>query len=142
MNREILFRGKTIETKRWAYGYYCKIGNKAYIVLDDAELCEDEQGTPDNAIFGFIEVDPDTVGQFTGYPDKYGKKIFSGDIVKVWLKKYESVCLPTFRHGIIEYVYDAYWIIPIGRRASWRCLRNRPIEIIGNKWDNPELMEQ
>ena len=126
--REILFRGKRTDGRGWEHG------DLIHNSLGVTHISAPSKWLP-------CEVDPDTVGQFTGLLDKKGKKIFSGDIVKVWLKKYESVCLPTFQHGIIEYVYDAYWIIPISRRASWRCLRNRPIEIIGNKWDNPELLE-
>lgn len=69
------YRGLTLETKRWAYGYYCQVQDKHYIILDDAELCMIECSV-DFGISGFVEVDPETVGQFTGLHDKNGKEIY------------------------------------------------------------------
>lgn len=43
---------------------------------------------------GYREVDPDTVGQFTGFTDKNGKEIYEGDI----LENYDQA-LVTFRDG-------------------------------------------
>ncbi len=81
--REIKFRGvvKGIDTpkKRWAYGYYYQVGGKHYIILDDALIEEGEYGMS-CGIIGFVEVHPETVGQFTGLHDKNGKEGCRDDI--------------------------------------------------------------
>lgn len=60
MKREILFRGKSIYTKVWIYGY-----------LTSKDCIEE------------VEVIPETVSQFTGLTDKNGVKIFEGDLLQI-----------------------------------------------------------
>lgn len=90
--REILFKAKRSDTKEWVEGYICRhpsaiqIGETSPWWIHVPPVDPDDRG-------GVFNVDPETVGQYTGLTDKNGKKIFEGDKIA---NKYGET-------GIVEY---------------------------------------
>ena len=69
MNRIIKFRGKCVENGGWVYGNY------VHYKEDGGKDVNCIASTRKNAIaeeLDFIEVNPETVGQFTGHKDYNG----------------------------------------------------------------------
>lgn len=116
MNREILFRGKRVEGGKWIYGYL------SFFYIDNPGK---------GRIFSpkevrSFDVISETVGQYTGLKDKNETKIFEGDVVKIsngeiYDVKYED---GGFTAGLFL--------------GDWGYGH---VEVIGNIYDNPELME-
>lgn len=121
--REILFRGKRTDNGEWAYGYVCRYGwtgkENTYIVPNYA-----------SALYS-IEVISETVGQYTGLKDKNGTKIFEGDIVL--LKGYDEPYQVVFDESCFQVYSDSV-------RYAMDNFYDYEIEVIGNIYDNPELL--
>ena len=135
MNREILFRGKRTDNGEWVEGYLCECHHKDTGKYDYAiqEMFEN----------GYImhEVIPETVGQYTGLTDNNGKKIFEGDILGAHL----DVNYPEDETiAVIVWANNAWCIQELGAEPDIIGddeLKNDGWEIIGNIYDNPELLE-
>lgn len=85
MDREILFRGKRTDSGEWIYGYYFydDFYKKAYITVGNYCMSLDRE-CPNKRILSAFEVIPKTVGQYTGFTDKNGTKIFEGGYFIDW----------------------------------------------------------
>ena len=124
--REILFRGKCIANGEWVQGYPCRYGwigkEKDYIIPDYA-----------SALYT-AEIDPETVGQYTGLTDMNGRKIFEGDTV--WNSYDED-------YGKVEWDNDmAKFIITFPTfTVDFANVYGEELEIVGNVYDNPELLK-
>lgn len=70
MNRVIKFRGKRLDNGEWCYGYYTYVNDTHTIHW------ENENGAP-----WWADVDPKTIGQFSGLCDIHDHEIYEGDIV-------------------------------------------------------------
>lgn len=119
--REIKFRGKRKDTGEWVYGdlRHWKYGEVAIV----------EIGKGLEPIAGY-EVNPETVGQYTGLKDKNGREIYEGDII--------------FRPnevGRIEFSEDGSFLIRFPHHLARLNATWEPIEVTGNIHDNPELLE-
>ena len=144
MNREINFRGKTLEGNKWLYGNI-QIPTPPFdkYLMDDKDFYNWQK-----------EVDKDTVGQFTGLVDKNKVNIFHGDIFKIGPTEGGKVI------NIYEVRYDSFLgteirnITDLNKNTThygslcefaqltlewWEYFKDEA-EIIGNIYDNPELI--
>lgn len=140
MNREIKFRGKRLDNSGWLYGYLREIWgeSESNFVIAPAKRFEACGYTDMDEDY----VDSDTIGQFTGLHDKNGKEIYEGDILK-W-DKYE-----TSKHFQIEYnhggfgywYYGEFYLLGGNPNFSFKPFnKDKDFKVIGNIYDNPELL--
>lgn len=133
--RDIEFRGKRVKTGEWIYGY----------LASDDEICDiNEIATPRR------DVDKDTIGEYTGCNDKYGKKIYEGDIVEcISWNEYFSLdgkpMEPLRRKMYIKFSDGGFKMIDpspyLKRYNAWEIINTGDIIVIGNIHDNPELIQ-
>lgn len=140
--REYLFRGKAKCSIRelneigfehhngWVYGTYVD----GYIINGVAESTDEYI-----VIENWCPVHKMSVGQYIGAKDKNGKKIFENDIAEINYYSYrQPECLALFL-----VVYNG-----IGFEFSYRKGKMyynpyaEKVEIVGNKFDNPEMLEE
>ena len=132
--REILFRGKSVNTLEWVDGFYVREAGHFIKELPSAV------STPIHLVY------PETVGQYTGLTDKNGKKIFEGDIVySVHSKKRYPVLFGEYTYindygdeeaacGWYNEEHDNAYMTAMGNTEDWAV-------VVGNIHDNPELLE-
>lgn len=121
--REIIFRGKRLNDGEWIEGNFVKgcIEDFAYIVeFGNKDLCRN-----------YVEVIPETVGQYTGFDDKNGKKVFEGDILKAEIWWEQGGCYPHTETRFIEATFPNMYKNHFEK-----------FEVVGNIYDNPELLRR
>ena len=140
--REILYRAKRLDNGEWVEGYYLQTGSeyhgaKKHLIAIDGRIC-------DYAGNEFVEVDPLTIGEFTGLCDKNGVKIFEGDIIRV---KFEADCLagqePESWSELFEIAFDDEhhaWFTKLndGELGEWMYEYDGECEVINNIHDKTE----
>ena len=127
--REILFRGKRKDNGEWVQGDFAHPCN---IVIE--EIGYDEVLKQKNVtIINDYEVDPETVGQFTGILDRNGRKIFEGDKVKFVHTDYDWVYAVEYYGNRAEYILRA---LTDGNNLSLHCFASTELEVVGNVADD------
>ena len=117
MKDRYLFKAKRIDNREWVQGYLYGIWEKRYI------LCGMTNDIPD-----MIEVEPSTICQCTGLKDKNGNLIWENDIMKYqW--NVET------RIDVVKYDAPMFSYENVIRLSLYQD------EVIGNVFDNPELLE-
>lgn len=139
MQDRYLFRGKRIDNGEWVEGVPFEIEGKTVILINDTEnllrthYLEENMWTSE--IYA-IEVDPSTICRCTGLKDKHGNLIWENDIV--------SYCDCTKEDYVISweqnkacFEYQQYSCSMMNFDELSSC----EVEVVGNVFDNPELLE-
>ena len=122
--REIKFRGK-YGNNPWLYGSLVT-GNR------------NNNGIQERNSSAAILVDDGSIGQYTGVKDSNGKEVYEGDIVRIGCEGFEKIYVVVFDDSELDYKAtngkEEY-----GREFEYlKCCDK--IEVIGNRWDNPDLL--
>lgn len=125
MENRFLFRGKRIDNGEWVFG------DLVHSVYKIGDTCVGQYGNE----VGMHEVDPSTVCQCTAMPDKNKKLVFEHDIV--WDSDERAF------YEIIWNQEDMCWNVENadGYKSEFEECYGNTIEVNGNRFDNPELLE-
>ncbi|MGN0173976.1 MAG: YopX family protein [Acutalibacteraceae bacterium] len=137
--REILFRGKRVDTGEWVEGFYSRVTSN--FEQKNVHFINHYKDLPNGeTVLKQYIIEPETVGQFTGLTDKNGTRIFEGDIL--------SERPPMNETSYIGYVaYDdesAVYRFMIKNDTNYNGVLlgsySLSYTVIGNIYDNPELL--
>ena len=129
--RDILFRGRIEDNGMWVYGYYAYLRDATggnHLIFEPAHNPDESNTTH--------FVDPETVGQYTGFDDMDSKPIFEGDIVKGFGdgdNLYSVVFLDGSFCFCPSFNPDCYIAMDMALNDEMCC-------VVGNIYDNPELL--
>ncbi len=129
MAREILFKAKRIDNGEWVYGNYAFTdtnGEQHFIFQNKAFE---------------HEVDKDTICQYTGMDDNNGNKIWENDIVECKSLDYHFQSQIEWDSSCCGFMFQDTKNSAVGLDAISVCGCYRKFEIIGNIFDNKELLE-
>lgn len=134
--REILFKAKRIDNGEWVVGSLIQtpyLGSmRSWISSEQEDKAGLREISSNQAVWRAFEVRTDTICQCTGLKDKNGKLIWendilnSGNLVVTWREELASYCL-TKKGWMYQHFFG---------EAVDAC----DCEVIGNIFDNPELM--
>ena len=148
--REILYKAKRKDNGKWVEGYYYKMSETTYCFKEDYErkpvsehhyILQERMtdwGLPNQIVQ--IEIDSETLCQFTGLCDKNGKKVWENDILMAHLDESypEDATYETVEWNV------AGWVTHETDSTDRQYLDEFDLEhyeAIGNIFDNPELAQ-
>ena len=133
-----LYKAKRTDNGEWVIGnlitnvFFRSGQNIPYI------LCPNKTEYDCFEDFSVFEVQPDTICQCTGSPDRNGKLIWENDVVKG--KYYEKG--NSHRHiGQVSYIGNSYKVVGVKQYRGYHDSLNGSYEVLGNIFDNPELVK-
>ena len=152
MEYRYLFKAKRIDNGEWVTGQYVKgldmYGKEVHLIFEPTTIFYSSGETD-----GWSEIDPHTICQCTGLKDKSGNLIWENDIIhKPFYTDYDAYANSEAYNGRIQYE-EGGWSVEITKSDGSVCVS--PIiemiayskdvehfEVIGNIFDNPELMHE
>lgn len=125
--RTIKFRGYNAKNKEWLHGCYL-INRGEHFICPDGEQ-------PLDKTWEDFQIDPETLGQFTGLHDKNGKEIYEGDIIKFLFHGlfYRGTIIYKDAKFVMKKIYGDGYMFP-------QDYGEKHIEIIGNIHDDKSLI--
>lgn len=138
--REILFKAKRKDNGEWVEGYYVydNVKNKAFICATRLLY----EWLPKVM---WIEVDPETLCEFTGRCDKNGKRIWENDIVLVYESVYSTVKFGLYHEALkSERTHQGFYLESMDNyyyREELGYWAKKSV-VVGNIFDNPELLRE
>lgn len=144
MKREIIFRGKRLDNGEWVEGTpVWSINNRCYMIVGakEAEQIDFLYQVE------YVEVDPETIGQWTGITDVNGQRIFEDDIIECissdgtpirhYIKYHNREC------SYIQYIIEEG--LPHGFNDGGHIYQSYIDQfskrVVGNIWDNKDLLK-
>ena len=158
--REIEFRGKIKEDPNsdslkliddWAYGFlvFNDFTNSCYIInnFDSPYYVAGDEG------FNITEVEPESVGQYTGLKNKNGTKIYEGDIVETIVQSatYKTDAVYGTEKiefedrkvvGVVEWNNKGYWQLKTNVGIIEFSMVEEITEVLDNIYENPKFLEE
>lgn len=140
MNREILFKAKRKDNSEWVEGYIFELQPCQYMICNEKEYGRSST----LSVLSFFEycsheIDPDTICQYTGLTDKNGLKIWENDICIIedgTLDEEDGCFICKWDDYAARYILDGNGLI-----ADFDNVDTRYVEVIGNIFDNADLLE-
>ena len=144
MDREIKFRGRRVDSGNWVYGdlvYEDLIRDH----LKGMSLKTTNMSTEGEFVCKVFRVDLETVCQYIGLMDKYGREVYEGDLIKFTRDTELIIGIGLPRRAYMEVAFDraCFW----GENTDWQeplheLIGSGEIEVIGNIFEHPEIAEE